>query len=159
MSERSIRCPACGALNAPESQECQACSGILLDVPPPEAMGSSAASQWSPSPPPPLPIAPTPYGVSEDGEFGYQEAEYDPSLRFILPVGRSGYAIAAGYLGLFSLIVFPAPFALLFGILAVGDIRQHPKKLGMGRAVFGIIAGSLGSVALLFILGAMLFAS
>ena len=82
-----------------------------------------------------MPIGPTPYGISEAGEFGYQEAEYDSSLRFILPVGRSGYAIAAGYLGLFSLIVFPAPLALLFGILAVGDIRRHPKKLGMGRAV------------------------
>jgi hypothetical protein len=159
MSEQSIRCPACGALNAPESQACRACSGILLEVPPPEAIRSSAAAtQRSPSPPP-LPIGPTPYGISEAGEFGYQEAEYDSSLRFILPVGRSGYAIAAGYLGLFSLIVFPAPLALLFGILAVGDIRRHPKKLGMGRAVFGIIAGSLGSVALLFILGAMLFAS
>ena len=35
----------------------------------------------------------------------------DPAMRMLLPVGRSGWAIAAGYLGLFSFIIFPAPLA------------------------------------------------
>ena len=35
----------------------------------------------------------------------------DAAMRMLLPVGRSGWAIAAGYLGLFSLIVLPAPYA------------------------------------------------
>jgi len=57
----------------------------------------------------------------------------------LLPVGRSGFAIAAGYLGLFAVIFFPAPLALLFGILAYRDIKRNPKKSGMGRAIFGIV--------------------
>ncbi|MBP7089188.1 MAG: DUF4190 domain-containing protein [Candidatus Omnitrophica bacterium] len=63
--------------------------------------------------------------------------------RIILPVGRSGYAIAAGYLALFSVLLIPAPLALLFGILAVRDIKKNPKKHGMGRAIFGIVMGGV----------------
>ena len=67
----------------------------------------------------------------------------DPALRMLLPVGRSGYAIAAGYLGLLAPFLVTAPFALLFGILAIRDIRRHPEKSGMGRAILGIVAGGL----------------
>ena len=70
------------------------------------------------------------------------------AMRMILPVGRSGLAIAAGYLGFFALLLFPAPIALMLGILAVRDIKRHPKKHGMGRAVFGIAMGALGTAAL-----------
>jgi len=72
----------------------------------------------------------------------------DPLVRMLLPVGRSGLAIAAGYLGLFSLIFFPAPLALLFGILAIRDIRRHPEKHGMGRAIFGVVMGALFTIPL-----------
>ena len=74
----------------------------------------------------------------------------DPAMRMILPVGRSLWAIAAGYLGLVSLIVIPAPLALITGVIAVIDIKRHPEKSGMGRAVFGIVMGGL--VCLLVIL-------
>ena len=70
----------------------------------------------------------------------------------LLPVGRSGFAIAAGYLGLFAVIFFPAPLALLFGILAYRDIKRNPKKSGMGRAIFGIVMGALFSLGLLLII-------
>jgi len=76
----------------------------------------------------------------------------DPAVRMLLPVGRSGWAIASGYLGLISVLLVPAPFALLTGILAVREMIRNPKKHGMGRAVFGMIMGSLGTLALLFIL-------
>jgi len=79
----------------------------------------------------------------------------DPVTRMLLPVGRSGWAIAAGYLGLFSLLALPAPLALLTGVLAVVDIRRHPEKHGMGRAVFGIIMGALGSILLVAFLVAL----
>ena len=39
----------------------------------------------------------------------------------LLPVGRSGWAIAAGYLGLISVLAFPGPFAMIAGILAIRD--------------------------------------
>ena len=80
----------------------------------------------------------------------------DAGMRLLLPVGRSALAIIAGYLGLFALLIFPAPLALLFGILAIRDLRLHPEKHGMGRAIFGIVMGALGTLALgFFILGMM----
>lgn len=72
-------------------------------------------------------------------------------MRMILPVGRSGFAIAAGYAGLFSVLCFPAPVALILGILAIIDIKRHPEKLGMGRAVFAVIMGGLFSIMPLLI--------
>jgi hypothetical protein len=78
----------------------------------------------------------------------------DPLTRAILPVGRSLWAIAAGYLGLFSLLLVFAPFALLTGILAIRDIGKHPEKLGLGRAWFGIIMGGLGTLLLAVLLAA-----
>jgi hypothetical protein len=78
------------------------------------------------------------------------------AIRMLLPVGRSLWAIAAGYLGLLSLVILPAPLALLFGIVAILDIRKHPERHGMGRAIFGIVMGSLGTLALVFaIIGMM----
>jgi hypothetical protein len=81
----------------------------------------------------------------------------DAGMRMILPVGRSPLAIIAGYLGLFSIIIFPAPLALVFGILAVIDIKKNPKKHGMGRAIFAIIMGGIFSVFLVFMLIALIF--
>jgi hypothetical protein len=81
-----------------------------------------------------------------------QELGDSAGMRMLLPVGRSGLAIAAGYAGLFSLIVLPAPLALLLGILAVQDIRRNPKKHGMGRAIFGIVTGALGTILILIML-------
>jgi hypothetical protein len=78
----------------------------------------------------------------------------DPVMRALLPVGRSGWAIAAGYLGLFSLLVLPAPLALLTGIVGIVDIRRHPHRHGMGRCIFGIVMGFVGSAVLvLFLVG------
>ncbi len=75
-------------------------------------------------------------------------SQSDAALRMMLPVGRSGYAIAAGYLALFSVLIVFAPFALIFGVLGVLDIKKKPEKHGLGRAWFGIIMGALGSVVL-----------
>lgn len=90
-------------------------------------------------PPPP----PNPRGekyVGEDEALGE-----DAMLRMIIPVGRSAWAIAAGYLGLISVLLVPAPLAVIAGILAVREIKKDPKKHGMGRAIFGIVMGSLGT--------------
>jgi uncharacterized RDD family membrane protein YckC len=70
------------------------------------------------------------------------------SSDWLLPTGRSGWAIAAGYLGLFSLLLVPAPFALGAGVLGLRDIRRNPRLGGRGRAIFGIVMGSLFSIAL-----------
>jgi len=69
----------------------------------------------------------------------------DPDLKYILPVNRSGAAIAAGYLGLFNLSIFLGIFtaipAIVLGILGLRNIKQHPGRMGKGRAWFGIISG------------------
>jgi hypothetical protein len=80
----------------------------------------------------------------------------DPMMRMLLPVGRSGWAIAAGYLGLLSFLGIFAPAALVVGIVAVRDIGQHPEKHGLGRAWFGIVMGVLGSIALAVGIGSAL---
>jgi hypothetical protein len=67
----------------------------------------------------------------------------DPAIRMLIPVGRSGLAIAAGYAGLFALVPLFAPIAILLGILAIRDLRKHPEKHGMGRAIFGLVMGSV----------------
>ena len=73
-------------------------------------------------------------------------------VRMLLPVGRSGWAIAAGYLGLFGLVVIPAPLALIVSIIAIIDIRKSKStvkpKHGMGRAIFGLIVGIVGTLIL-----------
>ncbi|HYM60493.1 MAG TPA: DUF4339 domain-containing protein [Thermoanaerobaculia bacterium] len=76
----------------------------------------------------------------------------DPIMRLVLPVGRSPWAIVAGYLGLFAFLIVPAPLALVAGLLAVRDIRRNPHKHGMGRAVFGIIIGAIGTILLILMI-------
>lgn len=88
------------------------------------------------------------YDDDESPPRRHEDLGENAVVRMILPVGRSGWAIAAGYLGLFSVLFVPAPFALLAGMLAVREIRRDPKLHGMGRAVFGIVMGGVWSVFL-----------
>ena len=76
----------------------------------------------------------------------------DMGTRMLLPVGRSGWAIVAGYLALVSVLCLPAPFALIAGILAIREIRLDSTKHGMGRAIFGIVMGTIGTAMLLLML-------
>ena len=94
------------------------------------------------------------------GEVENEDAKLgdDAMMRMILPVGRSVWAIVAGYLGLISVLLIPAPFALAAGIIAILDIRKNPKKHGMGRAIFGIVMGTLCCVIGIFVLVLMLMA-
>lgn len=95
----------------------------------------------------------------------------DPMLRLWLPVGRSWWAIAAGYLGLFAMfcapviadvheqlpgatVVFagfcvPAPLAIAFGAIAIARLRHNPKLHGWGRAFFGLAMGIVFTIVLI----------
>ncbi len=85
------------------------------------------------------PAAPPSLPTAESGDTAIISA----APKWLLPVGRSPWAVAAGYLGLVSFLLLPAPFALLFGILGLLDIRRNPQLCGKGRAWLGVVAGAL----------------
>jgi hypothetical protein len=113
------------------SGPCGGCGQIIMALPPGAA--------------PPFAAPPRPIGD-------------DAGMRLLLPVGRSGWAIAAGYLGLISVLLFPAPLAVLCGILAIRDMHKHPDRHGMGRAIFGLVLGGLGTILLVAMLVGLMIA-
>jgi hypothetical protein len=78
-------------------------------------------------------------------------------MRMLLPVGRSGWAIAAGYLGLFSFLVVFAPIGLVVSIVAAIHLKRRPDLHGWGRTIFGLVMGGLGT--LVFVLFAIALAA
>lgn len=108
----------------------------------------------APQPFPPISAAPSlayasPMPPSDD-------VGQNAGMRMLLPVGRSGWAIAAGYLGLLSILMVPAPFAIICGIIAIIHMKRNPRVHGMGRAIFGIVMGLLGcGLAVFVIIGAL----
>jgi hypothetical protein len=87
--------------------------------------------------------------VDDYDDFEERDIGDDAGIRMLLPVGRSGWAIASGYLGLISVLLIPAPFAIVTGILAIREMHHNPKKHGMGRAIFGIVMGAICTAVLL----------
>ncbi|MFI5381487.1 MAG: DUF4190 domain-containing protein [Tepidisphaerales bacterium] len=111
--------------------------------------GQCGAPLARPAGPPPLPPRPLDY---QTPYYQPPDIGQDAGMRLLLPVGRSGWAIAAGYAGLFALIIFPAPLALILSIVAMVDMKRNPKKHGMGRAIFGLITGILGTAGLIVLI-------
>jgi len=73
---------------------------------------------------------------------------------------RSDWATAAGYLGLLSVFIIPAPLAVAAGIAGLRDIRRARQRTGRrlsgrGRAVFGIVLGSVFTVVLVWGIAAL----
>lgn len=80
----------------------------------------------------------------------------DPGMRLQFPVRRSGWAIAAGSLGLLSPLFFIAPVALIVSFVAIHDLRKNPELRGMVWAIFGLIMGGLFTFSLVSGLFALL---
>lgn len=78
----------------------------------------------------------------ESGSQGSAVDREAATLRWCVPLGRSGWAIAAGYLGLLSFIPFVGVMAIICGFLGLLSIAKDPQKLGKGRAWFGVISGA-----------------
>ncbi len=106
------------------------------------------------------PQHPPQYGAAAQYPPQYGAAEQQPpikpffddniGIRLLVPYKVSGLAIAAGYLGLFAVLLLPAPLALVVGIAAVAQLRRNPEKHGMGRAIFGVVMGVLGTAGLIY---------
>lgn len=82
--------------------------------------------------------------------------EIENELRFLLTVGTPLSAVIAGYLGLLSILILPAPFAVIFGIIGPQRIRAKPGLHGAGRCWTGIALGTIFTViGLLLIFGVL----
>jgi hypothetical protein len=115
---KAVRCPHCQTINqVPLAAE-------LVEGNPFSSTPGAAGNRYPPPPPRP---------TRDLGE--------DAAIRMLLPVGRSGWAIAAGYMGLFATLCFPAPVAIILGVIAIVHLRRNPKLHGWGRAVFGLAMG------------------
>jgi len=85
-------------------------------------------------------------------------ARYNPmgELALVAPVNTNLWAIAAGYLGLVSVLGIFGPPALICGIVALIQLKARPGVRGHVRAWLGIVMGSLGTVLVLFILATLI---
>jgi uncharacterized RDD family membrane protein YckC len=101
---------------------------------------------FTPPPPPPPPVR---HAVPP---IPSEMRRHAAGTEWLLPINRSGWAIAAGYLGLLSLLGIFAPFALITGILGLREISRKPGLGGKGRAIFGIVMGGLMTALVLYAL-------
>jgi hypothetical protein len=89
----------------------------------------------------------TPTGYPQP--YPYPPPQDDHAMRWVIPVGTSGWAIASGYCGLLSLAVcFLGPVAIFCGVMAIRETNADPNLGGLGRAIFGIVTGLIGTVGL-----------
>ena len=123
-------CSACGAQIEDGSRYCPVCG-----TPTPYASAP--------------PVVPGPLQNPNAKSAARQEMERE--LKHVIPLNTRPLAIVASYVALFSILLFPAPVALLFGLIALADVRNHPEAAGKGRAIFAIIMGVLGSALLLLL--------
>ncbi|HLN29260.1 MAG TPA: DUF4190 domain-containing protein [Gemmataceae bacterium] len=79
----------------------------------------------------------------DDYDDDREERGFDPAVRWLIPVDRSVWSLAAGYLGLLSILPFVGVFAVLTGVFGLRASKRNPKLGGRGRAIFGIVMGTL----------------
>jgi hypothetical protein len=74
-------------------------------------------------------------------------------LSLLIPVGQSGWAIAAGYLGLVSLLVWPLGF---IAVLASYKALSRPRTSAtMLRIITGFVGGTVGVGVSLMLLASL----
>ena len=72
------------------------------------------------------------------------------------PVNEVAWSVAALFAGFFALLVFPAPIALILGIVALLDCNKRSVN-GKGRAIFAIIMGATFSLVFIAVIVEMAF--
>lgn len=89
-------------------------------------------------------------------------AAVDPNqkaLEYLIPINRSGWAIAAGYVALFNFLFITLPvtgtLSVFFAVMGLRDINKHPGRKGKGRCWFAIISTAVIAVliGILFLTG------
>jgi Protein of unknown function (DUF2510) len=78
----------------------------------------------------------------------------DPSdpVHWLLPTGRTWQSIAAGYVALFAMFLWPlGPISLGLGLWAL-SIPKGSGTHGRGRAIFAVVVGVLSSIGMVALL-------
>ncbi|KGM13695.1 hypothetical protein N869_11500 [Cellulomonas bogoriensis 69B4 = DSM 16987] len=97
----------------------------------------------------PAPVGPGPgsAAVRPEPQASVMDAGPRDPMHWLLPVGRSWQSVAAGYVGLVALgLWILGPVAIALGAVALRRARDGGH--GRGRAIFGILTGAVGTVAL-----------
>jgi hypothetical protein len=93
-----------------------------------------------------VPYGAAPYGTAPYGPPNGQGEHPSDALHWIVPTGRSWQTIAAGYVGLVSLLLFPlGPVAIVLGVLGLRAASRQGSH-GRGRAIFGIVTGIIATI-------------
>ncbi len=84
---------------------------------------------------------------------------YPPNYGPAPAPGRNGLAVASLVLGIISIpmcfLFVPGLLALIFGIIALNQIKGNPGQSGRGQAIAGLI---MGGISLAFIVLAIVLA-
>ncbi len=77
----------------------------------------------------------------------------EAALGLVIPLKASPASVASYIVGLFSFILWPLGIvAIILGALALRRIKRTPGLKGTGRAITGIVLGSLTTALLVFVL-------
>ena len=80
------------------------------------------------------------------GDGGLIASKESPPETRIAPL-----AYAAFFLGAATMLIWPlGPITLTVGILALKDIQKDPDKIGKGRALYGIVWGTIACLLMAF---------
>ncbi|MEO6123708.1 MAG: DUF4190 domain-containing protein [Ilumatobacteraceae bacterium] len=90
---------------------------------------------------------PVPYGYQQFGTVQSQRSQ------------TNGMAVASMVLGIVGIFLFcfyaiPSILAVIFGGVALGQIKKDPKYTGRGMAISGLVTGLVGVALLAFLLAA-----
>jgi hypothetical protein len=125
-------CSNCGKENSDDARFCASCGNPITDTPP---------QQYTPPPPQYAPPQPQ-----------YAPPQYtSPQQQTAQPAAAkhtSGLAVTSLVFGIIGGVLF----AIIFGAIALGQIRKNPNLSGRGLAVAGLILGILWMVILVIII-------
>jgi hypothetical protein len=77
-------------------------------------------------------------------------------MELLVPQNTSALSIVAGYVGLISVLCFPAPFAIILGIIALRQLNKKPELHGRYRSIFALVMGVICSLPIPFMLYALI---
>lgn len=138
---KNVKCPKCAAVfpaNAPEQ------AAITAETPPPAPEGITVA------PPVEEDLVEEELSRTRSRARDIRRNPAEEAVSTIIPY-KNGRALAAYYLGVFSLIpcvgLLLGPAGLILGILGLRYVKAHPTAKGTGHAIAGIIMGGLTTLA------------